>query len=367
MKHGRRRALPTHVSKFEKPKGSGKFVLRWRKKGRPTYYFKSRAGTPEFWTEYDACERGTAVPAVEPGAKRYRAGTIAHTVLLWYQTPEFQNAAPLTKKTYRNTLTRFCEVHGDKPVAALETRHIVALLGAMSDRKAAANKLLDRLRSLMDFAVLMRLRKDNPTLGVKPYRLATDGFKTWSEADIATFRAKHPKGTRARLAFELLLNTGQRRSDVVRMGWQHVRDGRIEIHQQKTNTLVSIHIRDELRAVLDETPQDNLTFVLTTHGAPYTAAGFGNWFREVCDEAGLVGRSAHGLRKAMGRRLASAGRTGPEIQAVLGHMNIRETSIYTRDADRRFLADDALTGLDAGKKRRTKVATSPKKRSQRHA
>jgi hypothetical protein len=42
----------------------------------------------------------------------------------------------------------------------------------------------------------------------------------------------------------------------------------------------------------------DLTFLVTKHGKPFTANGFGNWFRDRCDEARLPQCSAHGLRKA---------------------------------------------------------------------
>jgi hypothetical protein len=48
----------------------------------------------------------------------------------------------------------------------------------------------------------------------------------------------------------------------------------------------------------------NLCFLVTNRGEPYTAPGFGNWFRKLCDKAGCPDVSAHGLRKATARRRA---------------------------------------------------------------
>jgi hypothetical protein len=61
---------------------------------------------------------------------------------------------------------------------------------------------------LMDHAVAEGLRPDNPATGVKRLRYKAGGFVTWTEADIAAFRAFWPLGSRERLAFELALNTG---------------------------------------------------------------------------------------------------------------------------------------------------------------
>ena len=118
---------------------------------------------------------------------------------------------------------------------------------------------------------------------------------------------RHSVETRAGLALALLLYTGQHRSDVVRMGQQHVKGGRILVRQQKTGRPLAIPINPELTRALAAGPKTNMTFLVTEHGASFSAAGFGNWFRRVCDAARLSGCSAHGLRHAAGRRLAEAG------------------------------------------------------------
>jgi integrase len=65
----------------------------------------------------------------------------------------------------------------------------------------------------------------DPTVGVTRMAVRSAGYKVWPEEAIACFEAFHPVGTKGRLAFDLLLFTGQRLGDVIRMGPQHVRDG----------------------------------------------------------------------------------------------------------------------------------------------
>lgn len=271
----RRKRFPPNVSEFEKPKGSGKFFLRWRKTGHATYYFKSKLGTPEFEVELDACRRGIAAPKVTIGARRYPPGTLAHAVLLYYSSTEFLSVRASTQKTYRGILDRFCKKYGDRSFARIERKHVKAILAGMADRPAAANKLLDRLRALMRFGMDMGLRKDDPTDKVKGFKLTGDGFHSWTDDEVAAFTKKHPAGTRAHLAFALLLYTGQRRSDVVKMGWQHISDGRIAVTQQKTGTQLRIKLHPELALVLKGEKRGNLTFLVTEAGAPFSAAGFG--------------------------------------------------------------------------------------------
>jgi integrase len=124
------------------------------------------------------------------------------------------------------------------------------------------------------------------------------------------------------------------------MGRQHVRNGAISVRQQKTGAALEIPIHQDLQRVFDATPSEHLTFLVTEFGKPFTPAGFGNWFRERCDEAGLKRCSAHGLRKAACRRLAEAGCTAHQIAAISGHASLREVERYTKAADQARLAKD---------------------------
>jgi integrase len=98
-----------------------------------------------------------------------------------------------------------------------------------------------------------------------------------------------------------------------------------------------------LQTVLDATPSEHLTFLVTEFGKPFAPAGFGNWFRDQCNEAGLPKHcSAHGLRKAACRRLAEAGCTAHQIAAISGHASLREVERYTKAVDQARLAKDAI-------------------------
>jgi integrase len=215
-------------------------------------------------------------------------------------------------------------------------------MAARSAKPESANGLRKALRALMQHAVEIGLRADDPTRDVKAIRVKSDGFHSWTDEEIAKFEDRHPIGSRPRLAFALLLYTGQRRSDVVRMGRQHVREGVIEVKQLKTGAELAIPVHPVLQAIIADTPSDNLTFLTTQFGRPFAATGFGNWFREQCDAAGLAQCSAHGLRKAAARRLAEAGCTEHEIAAITGHASLREVAHYTKAADQRRLAKRAM-------------------------
>ena len=242
----------------------------------------------------------------------------------------------------RSILERFRAAHGDKPIALLPTEWIEALLDSKPPH--AARSWLMTLRSLCDFAVKRRWLRTNPAANVKLRPIKGDGFHTWTEDEIAQFAAHHRIGTKPRLALALLLYTAQRRGDVVRIGRQHIRDGVLHLIQQKTGKPLAIPVHPELRAVLDATPSEHLTLLVTATGKSYGGNHFSESFREWCDAAGLPKRcTAHGLRKAACRRLAEAGCSANEIASISGHASLDEVARYTRAADQARLARNAMT------------------------
>ena len=126
------------------------------------------------------------------------------------------------------------------------------------------------------------------------------------------------------------------------MGRQYIRNDVLILRQQKTGAQLSIPIHPTLQEILDATVNDNMTFLTTQFGKPFTSNGFGNWFRDQCNAAGLPQCSAHGLRKAAARRLAEAGCTAHEIASITGHASLKQVAHYTRAVDQRRLASAAM-------------------------
>ena len=122
----------------------------------------------------------------------------------------------------------------------------------------------------------------------------------------------------------------------------------MSVRQQKTGAELAIPVHTELQTIITATTTGQMTFLITELGKPFTPAGFGNWFRDRCDEAGLSHCSAHGLRKAAARRLAEAGCTANEIAAVTGHASLREIARYTKAADQKRLATAAMAKTKTG-------------------
>jgi integrase len=264
---------------------------------------------------------------------------------------DFGNLALTTQRDRRLILDRFREEHGEKTFAKLERRHVEMMIAAKARTPHAARNLLKALRAVSAVAIRAGLRDDDPTTGIRVKVRKTGGWRTWIEDEISQFETRWPIGSRERLAFALLLYTGQRRGDIVRLGRQHVRVGLLTLRQDKTGAGIAIPIHRELEAILTASATGQLTFLTTVTGRPFAPGAFTNWFGDACRAAGLpIGLSAHGLRKAMCRRLAEAGCSTNEIAAVSGHLTLKEIERYTKAADRQRMAKAAIGAIEQNEK-----------------
>jgi integrase len=293
---------------------------------------------------YEAALKDSAPVIV--GIKRSVPGTVAEAVAHYLGSATFAGLAVTTQSMRRPILERFRLEHGHRPVRKMRAEHVAKLISHL--RPSNQRNTLKALRGLMGYALAQSLVDMDPTSAVKTKPMRdTGGFKTWTTHCIEQYRGHHKLGTRARLAFELLLGTMQRRSDVVRLGRQHIQNGVLSLRQSKTGAQVDIPVLPELAEAIRAMPQLHLTFLTTEAGKPFTAKGFGNWFRLQCDACG-VPMSAHGLRKAGATRLAEAGCTDHEIASWGGWTTLKEVQRYTKAANRKRLAIRAADKLKAG-------------------
>ncbi len=251
-----------------------------------------------------------------------------------------------TKIGYTGPLETLRTKHGHRIVAGLTRQRIVtAFLQPYADRPGTALFTLKILRILIRHAIGIGWLTHDPSLGIK--RPKTQEIRSWTDAEIALFERRWPIGTKQRLAFALMLYTGQRRSDVHRMTWTDVSEGSIRVVQQKTGRKLTIPLHRDLLGILAVGNRDHVTIINTEYGRPFTVDGFSQWFRDAITAAGLpLECQPHGLRKAAGRRLAEAGCSTHEIMAVLGHKTLSEAERYTREADQVRLASEAMTKLE---------------------
>lgn len=326
----------------------GKVRRYFRRKGFPTVRLYGEPASPEFMAAYNAANGALCIEPQPIGAARSAPGSVAGAIAEYYQHPSFLGLAPGTRQMRRAILERLRNKHGEKRLATLTQNDLARMLGEM--KPFAARNWLKTLRGLFAFAALTGLCRDDPTAGIKPIRARAGERHVWTEEEIGQYEKRWKIGSRQRLAMALMLYTGAARADVVRLGRPNIRGSLFRYQRQKTGVTVEIGLDPRLAEIIDATPSEHLTFLVTERGAPFAVAGFGNIFREWCDAAGLPQCSAHGLRHAQGRRLAEAGCTEHQIAAALGHDALTEVRRYTRAADRTRLGREAIAKVSALKR-----------------
>lgn len=328
-----------------KPDRHGKLRHRLRKKvkGRKIdLYIDAPYGSAEFRAAYEA-----AINGERSAAPKAEAGTIAFLIEDLLASDEFRDLRPSTRATKRARLDWIKATVGAARFKDFLPRHVEALMQKKGG-PVAANRLKKDLHQLFKRALRHNFRGENPTRDAKSRTERRDGYHTFTDAEIADYRAFHPSGSKARLAFEIMLCTGAARQDAAGMTRANIRGARIVYRRGKTGQEVDLPILPSLARELALLPRTQM--MLIAHGPKalgYTPESFGNWFRDRCNEAGLPNCSAHGLRKAGARMLAEAGGTEFEVMSFLGHATARMASVYVAAANRARLATSGMAKLRA--------------------
>jgi len=302
------------------------------------------------------------------GEERTRPGSINDLLARYYAIalPRWSDG---TRKANRSLLERFRIEVGSRPVAGMLPGHMDTFLAKMAKTPAAAYNMRKRLIPVFKHAQRLGWININPAELAEAVAYQAKGHHTWTEVEIGRFLEVHPFGTIAHRAMILMLWTGAARADAVKLGWFSIKitpEGeRLQYTRQKTGrmkspVLISIPIAPELRAVLDTLPRDAGTFLQTVAGKQRSAKALTGDMRKWCDAAGLPECTAHGLRKAIARRLAEAGASSQTIKAITGHKTLSEVERYTDAADRGRLAETGIS-LISGTKEEENLANHPRR------
>jgi integrase len=344
------------------------------RKGQPKLRVRAAIGSAEFDQIYHKWLSDATFPPAQPKRPtRLVEQSLRWLVVQYYGSVAYKRLDPRTQHVSRLIVDKIMAEpiapgsplqFGDCPLDRFDAKAVRIIRDRRADRPDAANNRVRRIRQIYNWALEVGVEgvRSNPARNIRPFRpTRPGGFPEWTEQDIVSFEARHAIGTRARLAMALLLYTGVRRSDVIRLGKQHMQGGVLVFRQYKgrnTSPLtLQLPILSPLASIIASSPVGDLAFLVNERGQPFSAAGFGNWFRRRCNEAGLRQLSAHGLRKAGANRAAEAGASAHQLMAIFGWRALRHAEAYTRGAERKRLARDAMHLL-AGTERDEKFPTS---------
>lgn len=327
-------------------------LCREVKRGKPVWYVRKGRhgprirvhgdyGSEDFWSNYRAAlETETSTP---PRKSRYGANSLGWLVDRYQDSAAFRALAPSTQMMRAAIMRQMVKKSGNVPARDIDRKSIAAARDKRTPN--SGNNFLKTARGLFSWAYESDLIPTNPTIGVKKTVVRTEGHHTWTPDEVQRYWQKWHRGTRERLALDLMLFTGLRRGDVVKVGRQHINGGYFTTG--KTGTSTRKPVLPALAETISAGPSGNLTLLVTSLGAPFSPAGFGNWFREACIAAGVPGR-AHGLRKAGATIASENGATDAELMALFDWTSRDMATLYTRRADRSALAASAAEKMSRG-------------------
>lgn len=324
----------------------GKWVWYFRRGKGPRTALKGEFMSPEFVESY---HRALKIEAKE----RPSSETLAWLIGEYQASPGWQTLASETRRQLKYQFKRIKEKAGQEPFVAVTAADIVQSRDARAAKPSDANKFLKASKKLFAFAVERGLMKANPAAGIAKLQLPNrgTGFPAWVEDEVAAYERRWPIGTRERLALDLILYTGGRRGDIVRLGRQHEHKGALRFKTMKSVNMghpvdVEIPILPPLAKSIAATETGDLSYLKTARGGPFSKGGFGTWFKKACRAAGIEDKSSHGARKIAAIRCAENGATEAELNAIFGWADgSRESATYIRNANRAKIARAAADRL----------------------
>lgn len=355
------------------PRKKPPFVQEERTRhGKVAYYFRRgdgprtrlpHLGTTEFTAAY--YKALAKVPVDEtPKHGRPASGSVKWLITQYQQSAKYLSLSLATRKQRDNIFKGVIATGGNDAFADVDRKAIIAGVERRHQTPAQARNFLDAMRGLFRWAKDADHVTSDPTEGIKnPKRKKTEGFKAWTEDEVAKYEARWKAGTPQRVWMHVLLYTGVRRGDAVMLGKQHVRNGVLtfvtEKGREKERIEVTRRIEPELAATLAIGPCSDLAFICGKRGKPLTKESFGNDFKSACVEAGITDKSAHGLRKLAATLWAERGATEHELMALFGWLTPAMAALYTKAARRKMLALNAHDRLAGKTESQSAGETSP--------
>lgn len=330
-----RRMTTIRLKYIKEYKHKGETYRYFRRKGCAQVRLPGHPGSREFNAAYEAAMDQKPVPVSTHGAR-----TLGKLISDYYGAVDFQNLALNSRKAYRIILDPISKTHGHRIVKEMERDNARKIIEAVK-KPGMANLTRAILGKLMTYAIATNWRNDNPVAGIQPYKMGTR--HTWTDEELEAYEKRWPIGTQERLDYASLLYSGQRGGDVVRMARPAPKAITIKVTQQKTGAELVIPIHPEWRRIINKTPSRGLSLIGDARGRPIKRPMLTLRIAKAANLAGLPPAcKAHGLRKALMRRLAEKGATTKQIAAMSGHKTLREIERYTEAASQARLAVEAM-------------------------
>lgn len=258
------RPRPPHLHREISRHGKPVWYLRLAK--GPRIRIRGEYGTPEFNQAYDAA---IAAKPVEPPTL-FSAKSLGWLIEQYRRSAAWAKLSYATRRQRESILQAITNSAGREPIWRIDKTAIENGIARRLNRAHAARHFLQTMRGIFRWAIDAKHTTNDPTVGLKTIRPRTDGHPPWPQEWCDRFEAQWPRGTRERVAHDVLRFTGLRIGDAVRLGRPHVKSGVAVIRTEKNGEIVTIPILPPLKASFDAGPIGELTYIAGAGGKPLT-------------------------------------------------------------------------------------------------
>lgn len=330
------------------PSGGKRFVLRYRPRGstgNPVSYLVGKYGEITLHQARDLAKgelakvRGGKDPQEEKRA--VRQGDTVKAFSRVFMERHGARKRPATIAEYQRMLNlHVLPAIGSKKLNEVKRADVARIQAKLADRPVMANRTIEVVRLMFNKAVEwgeLSEEARNPAIGIRPFgEKERDRWVTPEEIPRLMASIDSEENIYVRAAIRLLLLTGCRKNEVLRLQWRDVDLKRSEIRLRETKTVArTVPLSAEARGVLEELPRGlGSAWVfpsLIKTGQPMVNLSK-PWGR-IRKRAGLEDVTIHDLRRTAGSLMATSGVSPAIIGKVLGHASPSATKIYARIAD----------------------------------
>ena len=324
-----------------RPTGGKTWVLLEETGGRSKRVSLGPVSTMEVAEARRACHERRARPEVAEPARPLQAVPLFREFVEGeWKEAHFSRYKPSSRKSVRSVLSfRLLPAFGKKPLDRISPAQVRQWFDGYSrTAPGGANKGLEFLRQIMNFAMARGYVEKNPTHGIRLNR-RPKLTRFLSREEIARLHrvldTQTGMGNRQQADIvRLLLLTGCRKGEILKLRWSEVQADGIVLADSKTGPR-RVPLNSQAQSILDRQPQTDSPFVFPSPVDPSRPRSreLSIWDR-VREEAGIKDVRLHDLRHTHASHAVMNGVPVPVVSRMLGHSNVRMTLRYAHLGDR---------------------------------
>lgn len=303
---------------------------------------KGSPGSPEFVASFNAAHDGRKVPA---------KGTLKELIAGYKASPAYTKLGAHTTRAYAKHLDAIEAKWGTTPLRIINDkrikRHFAEWQDSMADRPRTADMAATVLKKVLKWGKSRALLDNNHAEDLERLHRVDKSDSIWT-ADELEALFKHAS-KELQWVVELALHTGLRQSDLIRLAWNHEKDGAFGYLTSKRKKFVTIPITPACRALLGRIERRGPVILSTQRGKrPWTADGLRSTFSEACRHAGVTGRTFHDLRRTAATNLLAAGVEGSQVAMIMGWAEDDVEAMKRKYVSRAAVVQAVLAKLEKG-------------------